>query len=227
MSSMALRTPAWRVPISPWRPDPRRVLAIAIVIGLHLALAMRLWMPSTPLLERARTPPPPEVPVDIDRLPPPPPRPEPPRPIERRPVVTPPVTPPTTVRPIETPPVTTAHAEPSDQPVVPVSPIRPAVPALPPGPPAVAPLVVEFAPQPIYPRRELNQGIGGEVRLRILVGTQGRADAVEVERSSGRDALDQAAMRVVRQRWRFQAAEVNGQPVARWGVVSIRFKPER
>jgi protein TonB len=62
----------------------------------------------------------------------------------------------------------------------------------------------------------------GTVILRVLVGTDGSAQAVEVEKSSGSRALDNAARDAVR-RWTFQAGTRNGISTALWARVPIKF----
>jgi protein TonB len=76
---------------------------------------------------------------------------------------------------------------------------------------------------PIYPPRCLRMGIEGTVRVRVLVGEDGRPQEVTIGKSSGEAALDEAAMEAVRY-WRFEAAQRNGVPVRAWAVVPIEFK---
>ena len=59
--------------------------------------------------------------------------------------------------------------------------------------------------------------------LRILVGEDGRALAVEVESSSGHAQLDTAARKQVLERWVFAAAKRDGRPVRAWGTVPVHF----
>lgn len=80
-------------------------------------------------------------------------------------------------------------------------------------------------PPPSYPekaRREKRQGV---VLLRVEVGEDGRAGAVEVHRSSSHRDLDEAALRAVR-RWRFQPASLGGIRIASRVEVPIRFALE-
>lgn len=76
---------------------------------------------------------------------------------------------------------------------------------------------------PIYPPRCLRLGLEGTVRVRVLVGEDGRPQEVTIGKSSGEAALDEAAMEAVRY-WRFEAAKRNGVPVRAWAVVPIEFK---
>jgi protein TonB len=76
---------------------------------------------------------------------------------------------------------------------------------------------------PIYPPRCLRMGIEGVVRVRVLVGEDGRPQEVTIGKSSGETALDESAMDAVRT-WRFEPARRNGVPVRAWAVVPIEFK---
>jgi len=81
---------------------------------------------------------------------------------------------------------------------------------------------VETRP-PVYPPRCLRMGIEGSVRVRVLVGEDGRPQEVTLGRSSGEAALDHAAMDAVRY-WRFEPARRDGLPVRAWAVIPIEFK---
>jgi protein TonB len=76
---------------------------------------------------------------------------------------------------------------------------------------------------PVYPPRCLRLGIEGTVRVRVLVGEDGRPQEVTVGESSGESALDNAAMDAVRT-WRFEPAKHNGVPVRAWAVIPVEFK---
>lgn len=82
-------------------------------------------------------------------------------------------------------------------------------------------------PAPAYPVDAIRNNITGTVELEILVGADGKPLEVSVVRSSGNRALDQAARKVVLQRWLFQPAMENGQAVQARGRVPIEFKLER
>ena len=79
-------------------------------------------------------------------------------------------------------------------------------------------------PAPSYPDRALRRGASGEVLVRVLVGTDGQPQRVEIARSSSHRALDRAALDAVRS-WRFQPAMRNGQPVAQTVQVPFDFSP--
>jgi protein TonB len=66
-------------------------------------------------------------------------------------------------------------------------------------------------------------GIEGTVRVRVLVGEDGRVQEVTIGKSSGETALDESAMDAV-SKWRFEPARRNGVPVRAWAIVPIEFK---
>ena len=76
---------------------------------------------------------------------------------------------------------------------------------------------------PVYPPRCLRMGIEGTVRVKVLVGEDGRPQEVTLGKSSGESALDEAAMDAVRT-WRFEPARRNGVPVRAWAIIPIEFK---
>ena len=77
-------------------------------------------------------------------------------------------------------------------------------------------------PRPAYPEIAMRRGWEGEVLLRIRVSPDGRPIGISIQKSSGRDVLDQAATDTVRT-WTFVPARLGGQPVAGWVTVPIVF----
>lgn len=73
-------------------------------------------------------------------------------------------------------------------------------------------------PAPEYPRLSARQGQEGVVLIRLTVGLDGGVMSAEVARASPWPLLNQAALKVVRDRWRFR-----GGPVRTYEV-SIRFE---
>lgn len=71
--------------------------------------------------------------------------------------------------------------------------------------------------QPQYPASAKREGIEGVTKVRINVDTGGNVTNVQVARSSGNSALDEAALKAVK-RWKFE--ELN-RP--RQDVVSVNF----
>ena len=77
-------------------------------------------------------------------------------------------------------------------------------------------------PKPAYPPLSKRLGEQGKVVVRVLIGTDGRAQQAEIRTSSGYDRLDQAALATVRQ-WRYVPGTRNGMPEAMWFNVPINF----
>jgi protein TonB len=66
-------------------------------------------------------------------------------------------------------------------------------------------------------------GIEGIVKVRVLVGEDGRPQQVSIGKSSGDAGLDQSALDAVRD-WRFEPARKDGVPVRAWAILPIEFK---
>lgn len=117
-------------------------------------------------------------------------------------------------------------AAPSTGPVVAAPPAPPA----PPVPPAVEAVSEASAsaaylhnPPPVYPAVAERQGWQGRVLLRVLVSAAGTAQSVEIQKSSGRKLLDDAALSTVRN-WRFVPSKRGNTPIEGWASVPIEFK---
>ena len=101
--------------------------------------------------------------------------------------------------------------------------------AAPPGPPVPATTPPSFTaaylknPGPQYPYEARAKRQEGIVKLKVLVTPDGLAEQVVVERSSGFPTLDEAAMDVVKRRWRFVPAKQEGRAIAGWVVVPMAF----
>lgn len=92
---------------------------------------------------------------------------------------------------------------------------------------AVAPPMVESveyvrAPAPVYPRESSRRREYGTVTLRVLVDPAGRPAQVKVERSSGFERLDLAALEAVRKAL-FRPHEVNGVAQAAQVLIPVEF----
>jgi protein TonB len=81
-------------------------------------------------------------------------------------------------------------------------------------------------PKPPYPERAQREGWEGTVLLRVLVNQEGKAESVEVSRSSGFETLDRAAANTVKD-WRFHPARHGEKAVESWVRVPIVFKLDR
>lgn len=154
--------------------------------------------PPEPIPEPIVEPPPPPV-EELAVKPPPPPKPKPPPP---QPAPPPP--------PVETPP-------------------PPPVPA-PPAPPEPAPITPPTAnagylrnPAPAYPAIAQRRNWEGTVQLRVHVLANGRPGQIQIQTSSGRQALDDAAVQAVRN-WTFVPAKQGDRTLDGWVTVPIDFR---
>ncbi|NKF22468.1 energy transducer TonB [Solimonas marina] len=204
------------------RPRPAGApqwLALALIVGLHTVALAALFAahaappkpaqpPRTMMVSFVTEQPKPTPPA-----PPPPKRSEPPKPKPKM-IATPKPSP----SPIVAPPI--------DKPPPPDS--APKVEEVPPAPPQVVPpnFVAAYLnnPGPRYPHLSVQMREQGTVLLLVLVDANGRAQKVTVKTSSGHSRLDDAAVDVVRQRWRFVPAKQGDQNVAAWVEIPITFE---
>jgi len=77
-------------------------------------------------------------------------------------------------------------------------------------------------PAPDYPTMSRRAGEEGRVVMKVLVSTEGLADEVQIEKSSGSERLDHAAMNAVK-KWRFIPAKKNNQPLSAYVLVPMKF----
>jgi protein TonB len=221
--------------------NSRTLAIVSSVVLFHIAA---LWAMHTGLLQRVV-----EVVVPvmaISQAEPPPPPPKPPEPVKppEPPKLTPP---PKTPQPVLTPP-------PTPQPPAPATPEPPAVLAAPtasvtapvvpaaapappppaPPPPPAAPAKVELPsskadylhnPPPDYPRMSKRLGEQGKVVLKVLIGTDGAPQKVELVTSSGFERLDKSALDAA-MRWRYVPGKRGGVAEAMWYQVPIQFTLE-
>ena len=104
-----------------------------------------------------------------------------------------------------------------------------AAPAAPPAPPAPPKIELPSSdaaylnnPKPSYPAISKRMGEQGKVVLRVLIGTDGTPQKVEINKSSGYERLDRQAQEAV-MRWRFVPGKRNGVPETMWNLVPINF----
>lgn len=104
-----------------------------------------------------------------------------------------------------------------------------AAPAAPPAPPAPPKIELPSSdaaylnnPKPSYPAISKRMGEQGKVVLRVLIGTDGTPQKVEVNKSSGYERLDRQAQEAV-MRWRFVPGKRNGVPETMWNLVPVNF----
>lgn len=200
--------------------DPKRITANAVVIALHAAAFALLLAPveftppealpseDTIVVVLPDKKPLPTTLVPLKRDPQPRQRPQ--------PAYVPPVSTPTT--PTESDILDPLGTEPAQADATAGDPVEPVD-----SGPALAQLTLLSGPAPRYPREAIREGWQGEVLLRVLVDAQGLPGAVTIERGSGHRVLDVAAIRQVKERWRFQPMLLNGQPTAAYALVPIRF----
>lgn len=79
--------------------------------------------------------------------------------------------------------------------------------------------------QPGYPSAELRAQRDGLVKIRVLIGIDGRVKATELV-SATSDAFFDATRRQALSKWRFKPAARGGVPQESWKVMSVRFRIE-
>jgi protein TonB len=86
----------------------------------------------------------------------------------------------------------------------------------------------DACPPPEYPAAERRRGVEGSLRLRLVVGRDGKVRSVAVAEPSGTESLDAAAVAAVRD-WLFVPATEDGEAVESTVVlpVSFRLRPAR
>ncbi|WP_439852863.1 energy transducer TonB [Pseudomonas syringae] len=185
-------------------------------------MTIEFSQPAPPVVE---TPPPPPEPVVQPVVEPPPPvedelavKPPPPKPIPKpkpqppKPVVKPVVK--SVSKPVEQPPA----------PPVPAPPVAaPAAPSPKPVTPASASAGYLRNPAPEYPSLAMRRGWEGTVLLRVHVLASGKPGEIQIQKSSGRDQLDDAALAAVK-RWSFVPAKQGDVAQDGWVSVPIDFK---
>lgn len=211
------------------------VLLGLFVLTLHVAAISWLANHPEPTL--------PEVPVQIPPMTieftsaaPPVVEPPPPEPIpEPEPVVEPPppvveelaVKPPPKPKPKPQPPKQEVRPEPKPVEAPPPPPAPAPVAEAPPAPPLETPPSANAGylnnPAPEYPSLAQRRGWEGTVLLRVHVLANGKPSDIQIQRSSGRDALDAAAVRAVK-RWSFVPAKRGDLAIAGWVTVPLEFR---
>ncbi|HEY1029836.1 MAG TPA: energy transducer TonB [Pseudomonas sp.] len=209
------------------------ILLGAFALTLHVAAVTWLASRPEPVL--------PDVPVQIPpmtieftRVAPPVVEPPPPEVIpEPEPVIEPPapvveelaVKPPPKPKPRPQPPKQEAKPEP--KPLETPPPAPPTVAEAPPAPPPEVPPSANAGylqnPAPEYPSLAQRRGWEGTVLLRVHVLASGKPSDIRIQRSSGREVLDDAAVRAVK-RWSFVPARRGDQTIAGWVSVPLEFR---
>ncbi len=216
---------------------PHSWLATTLVVLAHAGV-IYLLITQAPL-EKVQTPP--AKPMMVSLIAPPAPEPELVPVIEQpKPEVKPIVKPKKAVekiKPIETPAERLVE-DAIEQPVVEEAPAAPVelvkVAEAPKAPPVVEKVVEEKIepprfgvsylnnPAPDYPQTSRRLGEEGRVLMKVLVSADGAAENVQIEKSSGSERLDNAAVNAVK-RWRFIPAKKNNQALGAYVIVPVKF----
>jgi periplasmic protein TonB len=112
------------------------------------------------------------------------------------------------------------------------TPPGPSVAALPPSSTSTGAITQEARPRggyqvrPAYPSAARLAKAEGTSLLRVHVTADGRIGEVQVQRSAGHPALDEAAVAAVR-KWRFEPARNGATAVAVWVVIPFEFELKR
>lgn len=210
----------------------RRYLPLVIVIGLHVLFFYALR--SGLLHQAAKATLPREIYVKlISEEPAPHPQPAEPKTV---PVVKKPVPRPTPKPIIKHEPSPKAISEPTPptppQPPVEAAPPSPPAPAVPaaPAPPATPKIISGVAyinaPHPVYPPLDARMGNEGTVTLRVLINEKGRAEKVNVQKSSGSLRMDDAARDAV-MRALFKPYIEDGKAISVYAIIPINFNLSR
>jgi periplasmic protein TonB len=210
----------------------QRRLAVAAIAGAHLAALYGLMQVGA-VREAVRD----AAPIFVDWIAPPaPPKPAPPPPPPKPTVAPKPVPQPSPVIAAAPSPAPAAFVVAPAPPPEPAPPEMPsalpavvATPLAPPPAPRVIPAsAVQFVvpPQPEYPRLSRRNRETGVVIVRVLVDSDGLPRTLQVEKSSGFERLDAAAVQAL-QRARFRPHTENGQPVEGWARVPLDFSLEK
>ena len=78
-------------------------------------------------------------------------------------------------------------------------------------------------PRPNYPAASRRLGEEGKVLLKVRVSPDGQAAAVDIEKSSNFERLDEAARQAVA-RWRFVPAKRGDEAIEAWVIVPLVFR---
>jgi protein TonB len=204
-------------------PHATRSFAMALTLGLNLAIVLFALLPSTPL--------PVQVPIPLSLQA---------TIVQPPPAVAPPPVPTVNVaRHVTAPEVHVAAVHPAPvslQAVNTIAPVAPVVAHATADDTAVAAATVadseatiayETATPPAYPLQALRAGVQGTVLLRVLVDAGGKPVQVAIERSSGSRTLDDAARRHVLAAWRFHPAMRDGHAIEAWALVPVQFNLSR
>lgn len=137
-----------------------------------------------------------------------------------RPVVTQAPSPQAIAETVSPPPQESKEPPSVETPPAPAAPSPPATPKLISGVSYINP------PRPVYPPVDARMGNEGTVTLRVLINEKGRAEKVEVQKSSGSLRMDDAARDAV-MRALFKPHLEDGKPTPAYAIVPINFTLNR
>jgi len=80
-------------------------------------------------------------------------------------------------------------------------------------------------PAPEYPTMAEKRGYQGTVILDVLVNKDGKAESIQLAKSSGYEILDRAAINGVKE-WLFRPAKRENELVDAWVKIPIKFQLE-
>ena len=171
------------------------VIVAALIIGLRQAALHKELLALNASVERAKV---------IPKAPPPP--------------------PPDLIRP---PPTATIipefaiQAPPKAAPPPPPPPPAPVVKAAPPPPPTQLKPIMRTHTTPPYPTISQRLGEQGTTVLKVTIGVDGKVSMAVLEKTSGSDRLDQAAIEFVQKSWRWDPPTQEGKPVVAVTLVNV------
>jgi len=113
--------------------------------------------------------------------------------------------------------VSESHAEMSN------SPSKPSPAASASGSPTKAEPSISYSPIPPYPESARKSGLEGVVTLRVRIDTRGSVSRIQLLQSSGYPEFDEAALKTVKNRWRFSPAMCSGIPFESDKDIRVRF----
>jgi protein TonB len=178
-----------------------RVAGIVIVAGIHVAVILGLIaaLAQGQILKQIQ-----DIKASVERDKTPPKAPPPPPPDLQKPP------PPTAIIPefqvaTEAPPPITTVAKP---PPAPPAPVHAAAP-----PPTELKPIARTHTIPTYPTISQRLGEQGTVTIKVTIGVDGSVTDDVIEKSSGSDRLDQAAVEWVKSHWKWQPPTREGQVV--------------
>ncbi|HWT71601.1 MAG TPA: energy transducer TonB, partial [Oxalicibacterium sp.] len=108
----------------------------------------------------------------------------------------------------------------------PPSPPAPAAPSVPATPKIISGVAYINAPRPVYPPLDARMGNEGTVTLRVLINEKGRAEKIDVQKSSGSLRMDDAARDAV-MRALFKPYIEDGKAIPVYAIIPINFTLSR